>query len=121
MSEIRQIQVDGVNYDLVISEDEVSATAAAQSAAQAAQSATLAGQQATAASGYATQAEGYKETAKDYAEEAEEAADRAESVGVNGAILWAAAQSLTTANQQQAQANMGLIAFTTSELDTIFQ
>lgn len=29
MAEIRQIQVDGVNYDLVITEDEVSATAAA--------------------------------------------------------------------------------------------
>lgn len=42
MAEIRQIQVDGINYDLVISEDEVSATAAAQSAAQAAQSASQA-------------------------------------------------------------------------------
>jgi len=56
MSEIRQIQVDGVNYDLVVTGDEVSATAAAQSAEQAAQSATEAAGYATTASGYVTAA-----------------------------------------------------------------
>lgn len=81
MSEIRQIQVDGVNYDLVISEDEVSATSAAESAAealsyknQAATSATNAATSATAAATSATNAANSAEEASISAISAESAA-----------------------------------------------
>ena len=73
MSAIRQIQVDGINYDLVITEDEISATAAAQSAAEAAQSATQAAGSATTASGHASAAASSANNAEGYAQQASNA------------------------------------------------
>ena len=101
MSEIRQIQVDGVNYDLVITEDEVAATRAEQAAAQAQASATQAQQFATAAgaqSGIANQA----------AIAAEDAADRAEAIVGGEFVSYGQAQGLSSAEKQQARDNIGV-------------
>lgn len=104
MAEIRQIQVDGVNYDLVVSEDEVSATAAAQSAAQAlaykneAQtSAAQAGQQATNAS--------------NQADRAEDAASRAEQIVGGEFLSYGGDQGLDFDQQDQARENIGKATF----------
>ena len=113
MAEIRQIQVDGVNYDLVVSEDEVSATAAAQSAAKALQyknqaqtSATQAQTQATNASNQANRAEDAANRVGDAADRAEDAADRAEAIVGGQFVSYGQEQGLTEAQASQARANI---------------
>lgn len=101
MSEIRQIQVDGVNYDLVITEDEVAATRAEQAAAQSAASATQSQQHANSASGSAVTAYGYMEAAED-------AADRAEAIVGGQFVSYGQTQSLTDAQKTTAKDNIGV-------------
>ena len=101
MSEIRQIQVDGINYDLVITEDEVAATRAEQAAAQSAASATQSQQYANSASGSAV-------TAYSYMEAAEDAADRAEAIVGGQFVSYGQTQSLTDAQKTLAKDNIGV-------------
>lgn len=92
MSEIRQIQLDGVNYDLVVSEDEISATRAEQAAEQAQASATIANTKALAA---ATSADA-----------AEDAADRAEAIVGGEFVSYGQAQGLSSAQKAIARNNI---------------
>lgn len=104
MAEIRQIQVDGVNYDLVISEDEVSATAAAQSAAQALAYKNQAQSSATQAAQQAT-------NASNQADRAEDAASRAEQIVGGEFLSYGGDQGLDFDQQDQARENIGKATF----------
>lgn len=99
MAEIRQIQVDGVNYDLVISEDEVSATAAAQSAAQA-----LAYKNQAQSS--AAQAQTQATNASNQADRAEDAASRAEQIVGGQFVSYGGNQGLSDTQKEQARNNI---------------
>lgn len=98
MAEIRQIQVDGVNYDLVVSEDEVSATAAAQSAAQA-----LAYKNQAQTS--AAQAQTQATNASNQADRAEDAASRAEQIVGGEFLSYGGDQPLDEEEKEQARKN----------------
>lgn len=98
MAEIRQIQVDGVNYDLVVSEDEVSATAAAQSAAQA-----LAYKNQAQTS--AAQAQTQATNASNQADRAEDAASRAEQIVGGEFLSYGGDQGLDETQKEQARKN----------------
>lgn len=109
MSEIRQIQVDGVNYDLVITEDEVAATRAEQAAAQAATSASQ-------AAANSAQASEYSITAGEYAQDAEDAADRAEAIVGGQFVSYGQSQGLTEAEKTTARTNIGVTKHTNPNL-----
>lgn len=109
MSEIRQIQVDGVNYDLVITEDEVAATRAEQAAQQAATSASQ-------AAANSAQASEYSITAGEYAQDAEDAADRAEAIVGGQFVSYGQSQGLTEAEKTTARTNIGVTKHTNPNL-----
>lgn len=99
MSEIRQIQLDGVNYDLVITEDEVAATRAEQAAQQATQQATYAG---------------------NYAVQAEDAADRAEQIVGGQFVSYGGNQGLSDTQKEQARKNIAAGGTNPNLLDNPF-
>ena len=95
MSEIRQIQVDGINYDLVISEDEVSATSAAESAAEAL---SYKNQASTSATNAATSAINAATSATNAANSAQEAIISARSAE-SAAYIAGGVSSITDPNE----------------------
>lgn len=99
MSEIRQIQLDGINYDLVITEDEVAATRAEQAAQQATQQAAYAG---------------------NYAVQAEDAADRAEQIVGGQFVSYGGNQGLSDTQKEQARKNIAAGGTNPNLLDNPF-
>lgn len=124
MPEIRQIRVGGVTYDVVASEDEVSASRAQQYATQAQNSATLAGNYKDTAGNYATTAKNYATTAKNCQEvclvqavNANDAADRAEAIVGGQFVSYGQDQGLSDTYKAQARKNISAGASNRNLLD----
>lgn len=108
MPEIRQIRVGGVTYDVVASEDEVSASRAQQYATQAQNSATLANNYKDTAGLYATTAKNYREECLVQVVNANDAADRAEAIVGGQFVSYGQDQGLSDAYKLQARKNIGV-------------
>lgn len=100
MPEIRQIRVGGVTYDVVASEDEVSASRAQRYAEQAKSSALSANDARLTTSAYAN-------NARNYALAASDSADRAEQIVGGQFLSYGGNQGLSDTQKEQARVNIG--------------
>lgn len=100
MPEIRQIRVGGVTYDVVASEDEVSASRAQRYAEQAESSALSAKNARLTTSAYVN-------NARNYALAASDSADRAEQIVGGQFLSYGGNQGLSDTQKEQARVNIG--------------